>query len=38
MGYRYASIPNTELDHYLANGAMETVYDWADANRVWLGN
>lgn len=22
MGYRYASIPNTELDHYLANGAM----------------
>lgn len=21
MGYRFASIPNNELDHYLANGA-----------------
>lgn len=21
MGYRFVSIPNTELDHYLANGA-----------------
>lgn len=21
MGYRFASIPNTELDYYLANGA-----------------